>query len=345
MTPPRIVRGPVALQPDSAPVKRAPLTYEPFYGLSEKPFGPTPETKFVYHSASHDGVMQDFIDALGRGDSIMLLTGESGIGKTMLCRSLIEQLGRRTVTSFIADSAKSVNDLLRTVLVDFGVVARDDVARGRLASTTGQELISAIGDFAASLAPLHASAIIIVDEAQAMPPDVLLALSALSDVPGVDRRVQIILSGEPTLGSLLHRSELREMERRIAVRCRLDPLTAEEVIGYVTHRLSIAGPNARVEFDEAAFAEIGSLTRGVPRLVNLLCDRALTRGYEASSGVIDVEMIAAAAADLELVPVRSAGSRIAGKVAMGFAFIALTLAGAALAAWIFWAQVSQLLMR
>ena len=308
---------------------------------SEKPFSLSTDPRFIYHSTSHDRALQELIDALGRGDGIMLLTGETGIGKTTLCRSLVEQLGRRTVTSFIADPDASLDDLLKTVLVDFGVVAREDATRGRLATATRQELTTAVGDFAASLAPLQASAVIIVDEAQNVPPEILEPLAALSEVAGADRRVQIILVGQPALPSLLHRKELRALERRVAVRCRLDPLTADEVSGYVVHRLAVAGTAARVEFDEGAFAELYAATRGVPRLVNLVCDRALTRGHETSASVIDDQLIAAAAATLELAPLRSDARRLARMAAMALAFVALMLVGAGAAAWLFRADLSR----
>lgn len=344
--PPRVVRSRFALQADSAPLTPAvPLTYEPFYGLSENPFSLSPDTKFIYHSTSHDRALQELIDALGRGDAIMLLTGELGVGKTTLCRSLVEQLGRRTVTSLIADPAAPFENLLRTVLVDFGVVAREDAARGQMAAATRQELIAAVGDFAASLAPLQASAVIIVDDAHEVRPELLELFSALSEGAAADRRVQIILVGQPTLPALLHRKELRPIERQIAVRCRLDPLTAEEVSGYVVHRLGVAGANARVEFDEGAFAELHAATRGVPRLVNLVCDRALTRGQQVSASVIDDELVAAAAADLELVPLRSDARWIARMAVRAIVLLALMLAGAAAAAWVFRAQVSQFLSR
>jgi type II secretory pathway predicted ATPase ExeA len=343
--PPRLARSRFA-QAESAPFSPAvPLTYEPFYGLSERPFSLSTEPKFIYHSTSHDRVLQDLIDALGRGDAIMLLTGETGIGKTTLCRSLVEQLGRRTVTSFLTDPVASLDDVLRTVLVDFGVVAREEATRGPMAAATRRELTAAVGDFAASLAPLQASAVIIVDEAQNVPPDILEALAALSEVADADRRVQLILVGQPALSSLLHRKQLRALERRVAVRCRLEPLAAEEVIGYVVHRLAIAGASARVEFDEAAFAELYAATRGVPRLVNLVCDGALTHGYEASASVIDDQFIAAAAADLELVPLRSDTRRFARMAMMAFFFLALMMLGAGAAAWVFRAQLSQLLAR
>lgn len=344
--PPRVVRSRFALQADTAPQPpAAPLTYEPFYGLSEKPFSLSTDPKFIYHSTSHDRVLQDLIDALGRGDGIMLLTGETGIGKTTLCRSLGEQLGRRAVTSFITDSDASLDGVLKTVLVDFGVASREDATRGWLAAATRQELTTAISDFAASLAPLQASAVIIVDQAQDLSPDVLEPLAALSQVSGADRRVRILLVGQPALPSLLHRMQLRALERAVAVRCRLEPLTAEEVIGYVVHRLAVAGTGARVEFDESACAELYAATRGVPRLVNLVCDGALTRGFEMSASVIDDRLIAGAAANLELLPLRSDTRRFARMAAMAVGFIALMLVGAGAAAWVFRAQLSQLLAR
>jgi type II secretory pathway predicted ATPase ExeA len=343
--PPRVVRSRFALQAESVqqPGAPLPLTYEPFYGLSEKPFSLSTDPKFIYRSASHDRALQELIDALGRGNGIMLLTGETGIGKTTLCRSLVDQLGHRTVSSFITAPVGSLDDVLKTVLVDFGVVAREDAAHGTLAAATRQELTAAIGDFAASLAPLQASAVIILDEAQDVPPDILEPLAALWETASVDRRVQIILVGQPALASLLHRRQLRTLERSVTVRCRLEPLTAEEVIGYVVHRIAVAGTSARVEFDDSAYAELYSATRGVPRLVNLVCDGALMRGYETSASVIDDQLVAGAAANLELGPLRSDAHRVARVAAMALAFIALMLLGAGAAAWVFRAQLSQLL--
>jgi type II secretory pathway predicted ATPase ExeA len=342
--PPRAVHGRFALQTESAlQSPHIPLTYEPFYGLSEKPFSLSTDPKFIYRSTSHERVLQELIDALGRGDGIMLLTGEAGVGKTTLCRSLIEQLGRRTVTSSISAPFVSLDAVLKSVLIDFGVVARDDAARGLLAAATREELTTAIGDFAASLAPLQASAVIVIDEAQNVPPDILEAVAALSEVFGADRRVQIMLIGQPLLASMLNRRPLRALGRKVLVRCRLDPLAAEEVSGYVIHRLAIAGTSARVEFDDGAFAELYAATHGVPRLVNLVCDRAMTRGYEASASVIDDRLIAEAASSLELVPARSDKRRLAQMAVTTLWFIALMLVGAAAAAWVFRGDLTRFL--
>ena len=332
--PPRIGRSRFAAPLESAVPSDGPLTYEAFYGLNEKPFSLSPDPRFIYHSTSRDRVTQELVDAFGHGDRVMLLTGEMGTGKTTLCRSLASELGSRTVTSFVAEPAASIDDLLKAVLIDFGVISRADATRGRLATATRQELTSAIGDFAASLAPLQASAVIIIDEAQSVPAGVLALLSDLPEA-GDDRRVQIVLVGQPALLPFLRRRQLRALDRRIAVRCRLEPLAPDEMIGYVMHRLAVAGASARVEFDNGAIAELYAATRGVPRLVNLVCDRALTRGHEASASVIDDRLVAAAAADLDLVPLKSDARRIARTLAMGLLFILLMLAGAAAAMWVF----------
>ena len=151
---PRIVRSRFARKRATAAVLPVAPTYEPFYGLTEKPFGLSTDPKFIYHSTSHDRAFQEITDALGRGDGLIVLTGEMGTGKTTLCRSLVERVGRRTVTSLITDAAASFDDLLKVVLADFGVVARVEATGGALAATR-EELVAAVGDFAASLAPLR----------------------------------------------------------------------------------------------------------------------------------------------------------------------------------------------
>jgi general secretion pathway protein A len=336
---PKIGRRRPARQPATARLAPVAPTYEPFYGLAEKPFGLSTDPKFIYHSTSHDGVAQEILEALGRGDGMMVLTGEMGTGKTTLCRSLVERLGRRTVTSFITDPLASFDDLLKVVLADFGVVAREATAGGLAA--TGEELVAAAGDFAASLAPLQASAVIFIDEAQNMPADVLDRLSALAARSGGVRRVQVVLVGQPSLSSLLHRPECRSVERRVVSRSRLAPLTPDETMGYVAHRLAVAGPGARVEFNGAALAVLHEVTRGVPRFINLVCDRALTRGHEVAASVIDDAMIVSAAADLGLTA-PAADRRWVARLALAVAFVLLVVAGAGAAAWVFRDEVSRL---
>lgn len=328
--PPRIRRSRAltAVAPAAAPD----LTYEPFYGLNAKPFGDLADPKFTYHSASHDAVAQQLIDALARRDEIVVVTGEKGLGKTTLCRSVIDQLDRRTLTSFVADPSVSVEALLKTVLVDFGVAARDDAARGRLDTAARNQLTDTLREFAASLVPLQAAAVVMIDDAERANAD-LFAL--IRDLAADDRRratLHFVLVGRP---DLLRRGELRWIDKRIAVRCRLEPLSAEEVAGYVGHRLAVAGASARVEFDDKAIAEIHAVSGGVPALVNAVCDRALTLGHEASASVIDDGLVAAAAGDLDLNAPKSDARRLARVVSFAVVLALLMLLGAAGAAWVF----------
>jgi general secretion pathway protein A len=341
--PPRLPRGrftPAGHDETSSDPDEAPLDYEAYYGLEHRAFSLSTDPKFFFHSAPHDRASEELIDAIGRRCGLMLLTGEPGTGKTTLCRSLADRLGRRTVTSVIVDRIDSFGDLMRRVLVDFGVVARDEASGDRLAIATRKELVAAVGDFAASLESLEATAVIIIDGAEHRPAHVLDPLLALVDDEDESRRVQVILAGEPAFESMLRRPEFRAIGKRVAVRCRLDPLTAEETIGYVTHRLAVAGSSARVEFSDAALTEVHAATGGFPRLINLVCDRALARGCEVSATVIDAPIVAAAAAGLELtLPQGGSGAR---KAALALLFLALMLLGAAAAAWVFRAEVEQL---
>jgi general secretion pathway protein A len=342
--PPLIARSRFGLQADARRSTPAvPLTYEPFYGFSEAPFGLSTDPKFVYHTTSHDRALQELVDALGRGNAVVLLSGDRGTGKRTLCRSLVGQLGRRVTTSIITDPGGSIEGFLKRVLTDFGAVSREEEARGRFAGATRHQLSAAIGDFAASLAPMDASALIIIVDAEHVANDIFEALAALVDAPAADRRVQIILTGGPSLPSILHRKELRALERCVSVRCRLDPLTADEVGSYVAHRLEAAGTGGRVRFDEGAVLRLHRVTGGVPRLINLVCDAALTRAHEASASVIDDRSIAAAAGDLGIERPRSGARRMLQTVGVALMYVGLMLAGASAAAWLFRGQLARML--
>ena len=346
------VRGPEAgnapgpsLRPRPAPVF-APdpaLTYEPFYGLVEKPFGLSTDLKFLYHSASYDRVIQELSDAIVRGDRVMMLTGEIGAGKTTLCRALSGRLDRRTLTSVVVEPLASVDDLLKTVLVDFGVMSREDLSRGALARATLQDLRAALAEFLASLASLQASAVVIIDEAQNMSADIFEQVRAWSDGESGQKRLQVVLAGQPALTSLLRRREHGALDRRIALRSVLGPLAQDEVVGYVMHRLSVAGASVRVEFNDAAIARIHDTSRGVPGIVNLLCDRALTRGFQASASVIDAALIDDAAGDLDLAAPRSSAAKLARAAVTVAVLTALMLVGAGGAALLFRDRVQQVL--
>ena len=339
--PPHIARPRSHRSRSPGPASSAPLTCETFYGLNEKPFSLSSDPKFLYHSASHDRVADALVDAVRQREGVVVVTGEVGIGTTMLCRAVIEQLDRRTLTSLVFDRFVAVDDLLKTVLVDFGVISHDDLARGRLAQASRNDLSATLRDFLLSLAALQAFAVVIIDEAQDLPIDVLAQLQALSDVGGSQRLLQVVLVGRPSLLTLLRRPELRQLDGQISRRLELGPLAADEILGYVMHRLTAAGSHARVEFEDKAIARVYKLSGGVPRVVNLLCDRALTVAYGSSASVIDEHTIDSAADELDLPRAESRASRAARAALASFALALLMLMGAAAAAWVFGAQLSR----
>jgi type II secretory pathway predicted ATPase ExeA len=315
------------------------LTAEAFYGLDEEPFSLTTDPRFFFHSTPHDAVSQRLLTAIRKHEGLFVLIGETGAGKTTLCRTVVEQLDRRTLTSFVTDPFVSGEELLKTVLADFGVMSRDELARGPFA--TRHELSTTLLSFVETLAPLEASAVIIIDEAQNLPPDVIEQVRILADAADASSLLQIVLVGQPSLAALLRRPEQKALHQRVTVRATLDPLPPDEIGRYLSHRLGVAGARPRVTFDEPALERVFRLSRGVPRVINLLCERALARGHEASAGVIDAAIVEAAAEDLDLGEAGSAARAVATRAALIVALAVCVLLGAGVAAWVFHDAVSR----
>jgi type II secretory pathway predicted ATPase ExeA len=313
----------------------SPITYETFYGLSERPFSLSTDPKFLYHSAAHDQAAQELLSAIRRREGLFVLTGDFGVGKTLLCRAVTEELDRRTLTSVVVEPFVSLEEMLQTVLVDFGVVSPEDVARGRLAHASSQDLIAKLREFIGSLVQLQAFAVVLIDEAQTLPIPVLQEIRALMDFDAQQRLLQIVLVGQPSLLKLLGRSGLKPLKKMVAARSELKPLAADEIVNYVVHRIAVAGPQARVEFDDAAFVRLHQVTAGNPRLINLVCDHALMLGHKTSASVIDEALIVTSARDLDIVPPEPRKRRVIRSLVATLAFLALAALGAAAAAWVF----------
>lgn len=316
----------------SLPPIEPPSAYETFYGFVENPFSLSTDPRFFFHSTPHDSVSQQLLTAMRKREGLVVITGDIGAGKTTLCRTVIEQLDRRTLTSLIADPFMTGEDLLKTILVDFGVMSRQELAKGR---ATRHELSTTLLSFVESLAPLEATAIVIIDEAQNLPPDVLEQVRILSEAGETSSLLQVVLVGQPSLTPLLRRKEYKALQQRITVRSTLGPLPFDEIDDYVTHRIAVAGPGARVRFDSAAIDRIHQLSRGLPRVVNLLCDRALSRGFEASAAMIDATLVEAAAEDLDLGEPRSRAGDLAANAVTLITLALCLLLGAAVAARLF----------
>ena len=273
--------------------------YEEYYGFVQPPFSLTPDPRFLYRSESHDVALQQVWQAIRRKEGFIVLTGDIGTGKTTLCRTLLEQFDQTTFTALILNPFLSVEELLREVLLSFGVVSKDALKSGRLATASKHELIRTLHDFLLSLVPLHGSAVLIIDEAQHLSTDVLEEIRILSNLETNDQKLlQIVIVGQLNLLDVLASNELRQLDQRISIRCSLKALTREEVEAYVTHRLWVARGSTAVVFTPKAFDLVHSVSAGVPRVINLICDRALMVGCEAQTSRISEEHIVKAGAQL-----------------------------------------------
>ena len=275
------------------------LTYEPFYGLREKPFSLSADPRFLYRSPAHAPAFDAILAGIRRREGLIVLTGEIGTGKTTLCRSVLQHLDRRTFAAFVPDPFVSREDLLKTLLVDFGVIAISDLTRGRFTSASRSELSYLLYEFLDSLVPLQAFAVLVIDETQNLSLPLLEEIRILSELERREKLLQVVLVGQPELRSNLRLPELRQVDQRVSVRCELTALDAQGVAGYVNHRLVVAGlGGSSVEFTAAALEALHQGSAGVPRVINRLCDRALERAYAARIRRIDSEFVWDAIEDL-----------------------------------------------
>jgi len=294
--------------PQSAATSGA-LTYEPFYGLKAKPFSLSTDPRSLYKSPAHSAVLDDLLSGIRRREGIIVLTGEMGTGKTTLCRAALYQLDRKTFTTFVPDPHLSREDLLRMLLVDFGEVSVDDLRRGRLASASRPDLSYQLYEFLTSLESVDAFAVLVIDEAQHLAQPLLEEIRALSELEAGRRLLQIVLVGQPELQTRLKQFQMRQIDQRVTMRCELRPLTREDLAGYVAHRLAtVGGTKERIAFASAAIDLIHAASNGVPRLVNILCDRAMSHAQVERVSVIGPPLVSEAIDELQMV---------SGQVSMG----------------------------
>lgn len=275
--------------------------YETFYGFREKPFSLTPDPRYFYPSPCHANALELVQHASQLPGGLTIVTGTSGTGKTTTCRTILESIDRNTFTSLVLNPYVSEEDLLQLILQDFGVISRDQIRRGLLQGVKAIDLLRTLDEFFRSLTSLGARALLIVDEAQKLPLSVLEQVKRLS---GLAQRapLQVVLVGQLSLADRLRAPNLRALEQRVTIRYRLRPLTAGETAFYVRHRLSVAAEEPAVTFTPKALQRIHRATGGNPRLINLLCDRALLAGFSAQEPIIEPGSVDRAASGLRLEP-------------------------------------------
>ena len=282
------------------PAARSPyLTYEPYYGLKEKPFSLSADPRFLYKSRTHAPTFDELRAGIRRREGIIVLTGEPGTGKTTLCRSVLAALDRKTFCAFVPDPFLSREDLLKMLLVEYGVMSVDDLKSGRLNTASRPELSYPLYDFLRSLVPLQAYAVLIIDEAQNLTPQLLEEIRVLSDLEGPEKLLQLVLVGQPELRDKLKHPAMRQVDQRVSVRCALNTLDRDALPGYLAHRLTVAGAGTDlVEFTPAALDMLYNASSGNPRVLNLIADKALHRGHLERTWSITPEIVAASLGDL-----------------------------------------------
>ncbi len=276
--------------------------YEQYYGFAEKPFSLTPDPKYLYRSESHANAFELLQYAIERREGFVVITGDIGTGKTTLCRALLEKIDRKTFTALLLNPFLAEEDLLRAILQDLGVVSRGETWHGAR-QPSKQELVNTLHDFLLSLVPLGARAVLIIDEAQNLPLPILEQIRILSNFEtDKEKLLQIFLVGQLNLVPLLRSPELRQLDQRVSIRYQLKPLSEEEVGAYISHRLAIANAARSVVFSPAALRVVHDYSGGIPRVINMLCDRALLGGYTAQTTRIDEDLVVTAAQGLDLKP-------------------------------------------
>lgn len=274
------------------------LTYEPYFGLTEKPFSLSADPRFVYDSPTYAATRKSVISGIRRREGLFVLTGEIGTGKTTLCRSVLRDLGRNTYSSLVPDPFATREDLLKMLLIDFGVLSIQDLTAGRLQQASRTELGFLLSEFLDSL-PQEAFAVVIIDEAQNLSVPLIEETRILFDTFGARGRLQIVFVGQPELHAKLKLPEMRQVDQRVCGYHRLAPMSGEVVSGYIQHRLQVAGGRRdRVLFPPAVIDTLQRRSGGVARLINRLCDRALHLAYERQAEAVDHEILETALIEL-----------------------------------------------
>ena len=284
--------------PDSPKSLSDPI-YETFYGLKEQPFAISTDPKFLFLSAPHRRAYDEMMNGITRDESLLLLSGETGTGKTTLCRAIIASMGERTFSSVLHQPYMTGPEMLRLILRDFGMVSKEELRRGALASSDVPHLLEVLEGFLRSLTSIQSRAIVVIDEAQSLSPTLLDEVRMLTALEKEGRRlVQIVLCGQPMLLTTLKTEPMYALNERITRRVALTPLSPEEVESYIYHRLAIAGGADAVSFQPDAMSLITELSRGLPRRINVLCDRTLQEGRMISATSITSDIVKRAARSL-----------------------------------------------
>lgn len=265
--------------------------YCTFYGFRESPFTITPNPRFLFLSDQHREAFAHLVYAVESRTGFVELTGEVGTGKTTLLRTFLNRLdseGHRTALIF--NPCLSSLELLHSINREFGLACQTD---------SRMELLQALNEFLLEQKVAGRRVVLVIDEAQNLPVEVLEQIRLISNLETeTDKLIQIVLSGQPELLSVLARPELRQLNQRITVRYHLLPMDFPSMRRYIDHRMELAGRYRAAEFSSGALKRIYRFSNGVPRLVNIACDRALLIGFTEETRMISVDMAVQAVSEI-----------------------------------------------
>ncbi len=264
--------------------------YKDFYGFKETPFGLTPDPGFLFLTDELRETLEGLLYGITHRRGFLTLIGDIGTGKTTAYRALLQRLNGNTRSALILNPNMSEQELLRDALKDFGVETK---------GTTIKELIDELNGFLLERLQKGGNAVLIIDEAQNLSPSTLEQIRMLSNLETTKQKlIQILLVGQLELQQKLERQELRQLNQRITIRTCLNHLNREDMEGYIKHRLKVAGDKDKLSFTSGAFRSIFKYAQGVPRIINLLCDRILMAGYVEGTTKFNRAIVCRAIKDL-----------------------------------------------
>ena len=265
--------------------------YESFFKLRSKPFDLLPDPRFIYLSRSHKKAMTYLDYGIRERSGFILLTGEVGSGKTTLIRDLLDKRYEHVVLSKIFNTRVTSEQLLAMINDDFGLAVQ------------GKDKVTLIRDLNEFLINQYAAGnqpILIIDEAQNLSPELLEEVRMLSNLEAADRKLlQIILVGQPELRTILSAPELRQLRQRININCHLQALSREEMELYILHRLEVAGNTSAVVFSPGSLEVVFRYSRGIPRLINIICDFLMLSAFAEGTNVVSIDMVRDVIGDLD----------------------------------------------
>ncbi|MDH4113951.1 MAG: AAA family ATPase [Burkholderiaceae bacterium] len=303
--------------------------YERHFGLKQRPFSIAPDPRYLFMSERHREALAHLLYGVQGGGGFVLLTGDVGAGKTTVCRCFLGQLPERCNVAYIFNPKLTVEELLKTVCAEFRIPYRHEGP----GVPTVKDYVDALNEFLLRTHAVRQNSVLIIDEAQNLSANVLEQLRLLTNLETNERKLlQIILIGQPELRAVLARRDMQQLAQRVVARYHLEALTEEETAHYVNHRLAVAGLHQANPFDRRAMRRIFRYSRGVPRRINLLCDRALLGAYASGKPMVDGRILDKAAEEVldaaDFGRIRRARYERVALVGIGLA-VGATLVGAA----------------